>query len=436
MLKILHVNTYDRGGAAKACLRLHQGLMMSGVSSKVLLKEKNNDLKETYLYTSNQSLVDFFINKIKPRVDYKISKLLYNRFLKTYQTSTTLKRRILESRSSDLEIISFLDSNCDITTHHTYLDADIVHLHWVESFIDYKTFFIKNKKPIIWTLHDEAPYLGGEHYAEEQYSMDDHGYPRKRKVTRIEEMFFSKVVKSKISFFENVKNLTIVAPSVWLKERSKNSPVFNKFPHYHIPYGFPTNIYKPLNKPSCKEILGIPRDKTVILFVADSISKSRKGFYYLLSAITSLNDNYLDNILLCSIGAGTPIETHKNSLHLGKIHDEQLIAIAYSAADMFVIPSLDDNLPNTMIEALLCGTPVIGFPIGGIKDVVQTGFNGILCKDVSVTSLLDSLLLFIENPHKFDKEKISTWAFQNYNLLKQSQSYIELYQKINITEDL
>jgi glycosyltransferase involved in cell wall biosynthesis len=171
----------------------------------------------------------------------------------------------------------------------------------------------------------------------------------------------------------------------------------------------------------------LPLDKKIILFAADIVENSRKGFAFLQKALEKIQN---ENILSCAIGSKTQLDNHNNIIALGRIVDERLMAIAYAAADVFVIPSLEDNFPNTMIEALLCGTPVIGFPVGGIIDAIDDEINGYICSEISVNALKETIEKFLENPNFFDRSKIAQNAKEKYALSIQAKKYIDLFQQI------
>lgn len=414
-MKILHINTMDCGGAAKACLRLHQGLLLEGVSSKVLLRYKTSQIHEGYLFTAS-NLVEIL------KVKLAGLRRELNYFSKQERLEITLK----EQRKG-LECFSYPFAPTDITQSSLYKEADIVHLHWVANFLDWKSFFAKNHKPVVWTLHDQNPFLGIEHYAERFWGIDENGKPIPRKYTPQEIAEEKKMISFKKKILEKVNNLIIVAPSKWLMEESQKSEVLGKYPHYHIPYGFPTEIFKPYNKNFCREILGIPQGKKVILFVADSIDNQRKGFIFFKKALEKIENK---EVVLCAVGSKANAENKDDLIKLGRIQDERLMAMTYSAADVFVIPSLEDNLPNTMIESLLCGTPVVGFPVGGIVEVIENGKNGYICENIDANSLRKAIEKTINGSHLFLRDEISKEAAQKFNLHQQARSYMELYKKI------
>jgi glycosyltransferase involved in cell wall biosynthesis len=160
------------------------------------------------------------------------------------------------------------------------------------------------------------------------------------------------------------------------------------------------------------------------------VENSRKGYIYLKRALAELNDDIRSSLALCAVGSKSELEENNKFIEIGKIHDERLMAMAYMAADLFVIPSLEDNLPNTMLESLCCGTPVLGFQTGGIVDVIADGVNGFLCEEISVNALVKGLNRFLSGEVIFDRDAISKTASERFALDKQANAYIELYKEI------
>ncbi|GAA4883851.1 hypothetical protein GCM10023311_02650 [Flaviramulus aquimarinus] len=419
-MKILIVNTYDYGGAANACLRLHDGLLKSGVDSKVILMQKSNRIPKTYLVQPKQKTLFQKVKKLfrKSLIELKIKK-----------KKTSKEEAFVKHRSSKLELFSFPFSDYDITENEWYKEADIINLHWVAGFLDYKSFFKKNTKPVVWTLHDMNPFTGGEHYLETIIDMDTQGNPILREKEAVENQYETHYLNFKNQLFKNNKNITIVAPSKWLVNEAKASSVFTSSKVLHIPYGIDKNIYNLRNKDFSRNVLGIPKDKKVVLFVAESINNNhRKGFHFLKKAFAELKD---DNVVLCAVGSKkVAIKSLNNLIELGVINDEKMMSMAYSAADVFVIPSLMDNLPNTVLESLMCGTPVIGFAVGGITDMVQNEINGYLVNTINSEALKNTLLKFLNNDVVFNSSEIRSKAIENYDLMLQANRYINLYKSI------
>jgi glycosyltransferase involved in cell wall biosynthesis len=432
MMNILLVNTFDAGGAAKACLRLHEGLLQSAVNSKVLLRTQTTAINHTYQFEPivSPSLPTPFYRKVYHKLRQKALQLGVFTSPPPPLNRDEEQKAFLGKRHVGLEYFSFPTTSYDITQSPLYQAADIINLHWVADFLDWETFFAKNTKPLVWTLHDQNPFLGGEHYAERYLGIDIHGKPIHRQMQDFEIIENNKLLTIKKAAIKSVKHLHIVAPSKWLLDSSKNSEILGQYPHFYIPYGFPTNTFRPYAKEFCRDVLEIPQNKIMLLFVADSLTTGRKGYEYLSIAITKLLEKHGDNIILCAIGNKSNLPQSEYIIELGKITHEKIMAMAYSAADGFIIPSLEDNLPNTMIESILCGTPIIGFPTGGIKDVVVHGENGYLCDEISVNSLQQTIELFIQSVHQFDRPLIAQQAFSLYHSAVQAKAYINLYQNI------
>jgi glycosyltransferase involved in cell wall biosynthesis len=423
-MNILNVSTSDNGGAGVAAARLHFGLLNKNIQSSLLLNHKSNlNLTESYLLTQQpHSLNQQIINKIKNiSKDFNIINLYRN-----YKKAQFIYRM----RPKGLEMFSFPMAETNIMKSPLYHTADIINLHWVSNFLDWKCFFNKNTKPVVWTLHDQNPFLGGEHYAERFLGMDINGNPIQRKYSLTEEKVMKSIFDFKKRILQNVDNLHIVSPSSWLLNSSQNSELFSKYPHYLIPNGFPEDIYKPYDKDFSRHVLGLPQDKKIILFVSVSLENARKGFAFLLKALGNLKEKYNDDIILCSVGRKSALPTDNNNIELGYIVDERLMALAYSAADLFIIPSLEDNLPNTMIESLLCGTPVVGFPVGGIIDVIENNQNGYLTDNISALDLYKTITKALDNLSYFSRTEISKNAKNKYSINIQADNYIELYKRI------
>ncbi len=416
-MKILIVSTTDIGGAANACLRLHEGLIKNGCDSDVLISKKQRNIYRTHVlnpsYTIFQKLQLIFLKLLK--------------FLRIYKFQSK-EDKFIASRSSNLEMFSYPKSNYDITKSDLFKETDVVNLHWVANFLDYKSFFKKNKKPVVWTLHDMNPFTGGEHYDELFDGIDASGKPKIRKKTKKEIDESDAILGFKKNVIKSINNLTVVAPSKWLQNEASKSDLFKGKKVLHIPYGIDSSIFNLKDKVYAREVFNIPKNKRVILFVSESINNSRKGFVFLEKAFGNLTS---DNILLCAIGnTSINIGNSANVIKLGSIYDERLMALAYSAADLFVIPSLMDNLPNTVLESIMCGTPVVGFPVGGIPDMIENGVNGYLADEISVDSLYETITKFLKFPDRFDREKIRDLAIKKYDLNIQAKRYKELFKKI------
>jgi glycosyltransferase involved in cell wall biosynthesis len=209
------------------------------------------------------------------------------------------------------------------------------------------------------------------------------------------------------------------------------SALFSGFPVSVIPYGLDVAAFSPADRRSAREHFGIPNDKLVILCVADSLKNPRKGMGALREALAGLKDH--PDFLFATLGVGVSQQDfgmpHKS---LGYLHDDHLVSLAYSAADVVVCPSLQDNLPNTILESMACGVPVVGFNVGGIPDLVREGITGNLVPVGDIAGLRDSILCILRNPtlRAAMATNCRRVAVEEYSLEIQARRYINLYETI------
>ncbi|MDJ1502652.1 glycosyltransferase [Xanthocytophaga agilis] len=433
-MKVLTSTTNNSaGGAAKSCIRLHQALLEDGVSSELLMLEHPH--KEI---PHGHSFYEFHVNEQRrKKKSIPLSKKIYTKVLyelgrdeeAIFNKKMTYEAKIISQKKYGSETFHFAHSQYRIEQHPLYKEAEIVNLHcMINNFLDYTTFFANKLKPIVWTLHDMTPFTGGCVYSEgcDGYISGCTNCPQLKGTDN--SNYTADTLKVKQKSLEGMKNFTIVSPSIWLLNESKKSSLFKDFRHEHIPYGLNSKVFKPRDKAYSRDILGLPVDKPVILFVSHNIHNQRKGYQYLSDALKALK--LQDKVTLCAVGAKSTESTNNGFIELGSFSDERLMSMVYSAADIFVIPSIEDNLPNTVLESLLCGTPVIGFPIGGIPDMVKSGVNGYLCDNVSVDALAKQLNIFMDNPKIFNREQIRDEAVKKYDSSVQSRAYIKLYNEL------
>ncbi|MGA1840854.1 MAG: glycosyltransferase [bacterium] len=313
--------------------------------------------------------------------------------------------------------------------------ADIINLHWVSGFIDYFSFFetISDKVPVVWTFHDMNAFTGGCHYDFDcgKFISGCGACPQlgSNKNSDISRQIWQR--KHKIFKGLNPHSLTIVAPSKWLLSKVRESPLLGRFKIVHIPYGLDVKVFMPRNRHVARDLFDIPHDKKILLFLADDVSNHRKGFKILMKTLNALKIQ--SNICLVSVGREKPdINATFPHIHLGFISDDRLLSLVYSAADLFLIPSLQDNLPNTVIESLACGTPVVGFYAGGIPDMVRNGITGCLVPCQDADSMERAIIDLLSDTEKLNAMETNCRriASEEYSLKKQALDYSELYETI------
>ena len=268
------------------------------------------------------------------------------------------------------------------------LNPDIVHLHWVNKAMLSISDIAAIKAPIVWSLHDMWAFTGGCHYDEGCGAYNELCRECKVLGSTKKNDLSHKIFNKKRRAYAKHKNLTIVGLSQWLADCASNSMLFKNNKVVCLPNPIDTAVYSPLDKRVAREILRLPMDKTLVLFGAmGATSDPRKGYKELCEALFTLKPN---NIELVVFGSSEPnvSEGFKFKAHyLGELHDDVTLRALYSAVNVMVVPSLQENLSNAIMESLACGTPVVGFDVGGNSDMIKHQKNGYLAKPFDPTDL-------------------------------------------------
>lgn len=416
-MKVLLLSTYDtRGGAGKAAYRLHNGLNNIGINSQMLVQVKfSNDAD---VIATGSKIVEKY-PKLKPHLD-SFPKLFFRSSNQAERTSFSLQ---------------WLPNS--IESKIATVNPDIINLHWVSGgFVNIETI-AKLNKPIVWTLHDMWAFTGGCHYSQEcdrykeicgncpqmpaKYNMDLANWVWQRK---------SKAWPS--------LNGTIVALSNWLAKCAASSSLLKNWRIEVIPNGLDTEIYKPFEQSLVRKKLKLSQDKHLILFGAENATTTpRKGFHFLKAALENLSktdwSNQCELVVFGAEKSNDSSDLGFKTHYLGRLNDEITIAQVYAAADVFVAPSIQDNLPNTVMESLACGTPCVGFSIGGMPDMIEHQRNGYLAKPFDVEDLAKGIAWVLENRNS-ENCKLGYYARQKveheFTLEIQARRYQSLLEEI------
>ena len=418
-LKILHVSTEDiAGGAGRATYRLHTGLRRLGYESSMYVVRRSSKSKHSKITAFNASMD--WTSRIRRR-------LRHGRIAREFARYST-------SRPAGFEIFSDDRSEFgdDMVKH--FPPCDVVNLHWVARFVYYEAFFstVPKRTPVVWRIADMNPITGGCHYDEGCRKYLDGCGACPQLGSDDPDDLSRQVWKRKREIFGGVEphRLHFVALNKWMATNLAQHPFLNRFPVTIIPNGLDTEVFVPRERKIAREILGLPHDATIILFVASNVQIRYKGFLPLTEALSGLKGQ--DNLLLLSVGTMLVPDLGAHHTNLGHINDDRLLALTYNAADLFVIPSLQDNSPNTVLEAMACGIPVVGFETGGVPDMVRSGVTGSLvpCRDVA--ALRAAIEDLIEKPLKREEMGLNSRrvALHEYSLAVQARRYAELYQSL------
>ena len=371
-MRVVHISTFDRGnGASEAAYRLHCALRSNGVDSWMAVQNK---LGDDPFVVGPETKVEKLFSMLRPYLD-------------------GIPKSFGEETSDFYNDVSWLP-----TTQIKWikkLNADIIHLHWINGGFISIGSLKQFKKPIVWTCHDVWPLSGIRHYPVIKFDGDKPlvSDDCSRELSR--KGFLNRwVINRKVKVWKRL-NMTAVAPSSWMERELKKSLLWTDRKIRKIPNGIDLSVFKPIDKIEAKKILNLPLDKKFILFGAMSATTDhRKGYFLLKEAITKINDQLKDVELLVygSSSISSDTELGVTTHYAGRLRDVYSLVLFYSAADLFLAPSLQDNLPNTVVESLSCGTPCVSFNIGGLPDMIEHKKNGYLAKPFEVDDLSEGIL--------------------------------------------
>lgn len=390
-MKIVHINTNDKGGAATACIRIHLALLDHGVDSKILfLNRTKTNIPETYQFRKKLTLGKRIINKLR--------RMLFAKPL-------TIKEKYPE-----IEWFSHPKSPYDVTTHPVYKEADIVQLNWVSGFLDEPSFFRKNKKPVVWRMPDLYACGGGYHY--------EKGFP----FDKLDDLLGENAAVRTKALKNN--NIAFVAISNWVKEKADESAIIGTFPTQVIHNGLNFSVFKPMEKLEARSLFGLPSDKKIVLLGSDISMSKRKGIQLAIEALALLDSGIFQPVIFGHYEDKLP----PNFIRTGYVKEEGKLAALYTAADLFCMPSIEEAFGQVTIEALACGVPVISFPNGGSLDIIKDGFNGILATDFTVEALSEALQKAVAID--FNSESIIKDIHERFDIRQKIEAYMELYHKL------
>jgi glycosyltransferase involved in cell wall biosynthesis len=316
---------------------------------------------------------------------------------------------------------------------HVLAHADIVNLHWISGLIDIPTFFRNMPLPVVWTLHDMNPFTGGCHYdlGCSRYVERCGSCPQLGSKSEIDLSRKVWLLKNRIYQHACQKRLHVVVPSRWLGNEAGRSSLFSEAPITLIPNGVDVNVFDQYDSTGIRDVFGISRSDKVVLFLADSVSNRRKGFSDLIRGLREAQGTR--DVKLVSVGRGRQrFDADRTHIHLGPIENEGLLALVFNLARVFVIPSHQDNLPNTVLEALACGTPVVGYRVGGIPEAITDGCNGLLVSPGKADGLWRSVSKVLDDDemHRRMSRDARRIAVSRFSLERQALAYSELYGSI------
>jgi len=362
-VKIVHLSYSDAGGgAAIAARRLHKGLLASGCDSTMLVAEKHTDDADIQAVEGPKGL----LGRLRRRANIEILKRAKAPYMATRPPA-------LEPFSDDRSIYGTAPAL-------RAKAADVVSLHWVAEFADLRRLFttLQDGPAFVWRLSDLNPFTGGCHYSGGCRKFVRHCGACPQLGSADNRDLAHAVFERKHAAFARITKdrFRIAVPSRWLADEVRKSALFAPFETVVIAPGIDIDTFQPRDRGMAYEFLGIDAGARVVLFVAFDVDNRRKGGDLLAKALAGMS---CKNLEVVTVGRGEMmLPEGVRHRPLGTITNDRILSFVYSAADVFVIPSREDNSPNTVIEAMACGIPVVGFDNTGIRELVRNGETGLL----------------------------------------------------------
>jgi glycosyltransferase involved in cell wall biosynthesis len=406
MIKVVQLQ-YSTESGGRSALRLQNAFLQAGVDSSIVSLERDRFPREGIRYSKIKA-------KLISRADDKIQS------------------KLVRTKLKDPGLFSYPILGTDVAKMQELKKADYIYIHWaLNGFLNLQSFkqLANLNKPVIIIMHDMWPLTGGCHYSFDCEKYIDGCNECPMFITPEKNDFSKKAFDRKLKFYSKYDNLFFVSPSKWLYNCAKNALLTKDKPVFYIPNVLDNNVFKPINKSSAKQILNIDINETVIAFGAVSVDSSRKGWAYLQRALEILQkENEFKNILVLIFGSNGNKKIADSipfkKKFMGYLRDEYSTALVYNAADVFIVPSVADNQPTTVQESLSCGTPVVGFEVGGIPDMIMHKENGYIAKYKNADDIAQGIKFCLQ-------AKLKGYMLPVFKPMVTIQKHLELFDHIN-----
>ena len=411
-MRVLIVNTAERtGGAAIAANSLLHALNNNGVEARMLVRDRKTDASDVVSIPRSWKLK---------------AKFLWERGV-IWLNNNLSKKGIFQ--------VDIANAGTDITAMDEFKQVDVIHLHWVnQGFLSLNNLerILTSGKPVVVTLHDQWYFTGICHYSGgcEKYQTQCEKCPMLKGKRDLARRGFDR----KRAIYEG-RNITFVGCSRWMADLARQSALTQGHTVTNIPNAIDTSVFTPMDKLEARRHHNLPTDKKLILFGAQRITDERKGFRYLAEACEHISKHHPtlpDHFGVIVLGGDA--ESVKEALPLpvyaiSYLSNEREIAQLYSAADLFVTPSLQDNLPNTIVEAMACGVPCVGFDVGGIPEMISHKQDGYVADYCDSIDFAQGIAWCLNDSRYADLSRAAREsALATYGESAVAHRYLEVYQ--------
>lgn len=418
-MRVLLINTSERiGGAAIAASRLMESLKNNGIKAKLLVRDKQTEqISVVQLERGWKNIWNF--------VWERATIWMANWFKK-----------------NNLYAVDIANAGTNITSLPEFEQADIIHLHWInQGMLSLKDIrkILQSGKPVVWTMHDMWPCTGICHHAREctKYQTECHECPFLYR-SGTKDLSY-RVFRKKKKLYQTAP-ITFVACSRWLEGLAKKSALLTGQTVTSIPNPINTNLFRPGNREAAREKLNLPKDMPLILFGSVKIKDERKGIAYFIEACNLLAAKYPE----LKDKWGVVAFGHKSAYlenqipfrvypldYVSKEHD---VVDIYNAVNLYATPSLEENLPNTIMEAMACGVPCVGFNVGGIPEMIDHLHNGYVARYKSAEDFANGIYWTLaESEYNMLSEQSVRKVISTYSERAIAKKYIDIYNKVTGT---
>jgi glycosyltransferase involved in cell wall biosynthesis len=415
---VAHISTLSRGGAAVAAYELHQSLSQHGCDSTMLvLQPPDASLDVKQIAPAQQTLSP----------ELWRGAVRYWKEIESMHPFASRTKSHYSSPYSEISLANMLG------------DYNVIHLHWVAGILNLQELSMLAKHAsIVWTLHDANPFTGGCHYPQscERYLEQCHHCPQLGPPSSGAFLLNTQDPTSQNWRFKrdhyNMVDMTIVTPSRWLQGCAQSSALLQSKSFAHIPYSIDVDLFCPHDNARARVQLGIPVDTSYILFGADNLSDHRKGPDLCRLVLHELATRYTENFTVLLFGGSeNPFpDLPINVISLGRL-DHELLPYVYAASDVYLLASREDNLPNTCIESLACGTPVAAFDVAGMSEMIEHQITGCLAPFPDTAKLAEGIQALLHSTGRSARRRACrVEALKTYSRGKQANRYMELYRKL------